>query len=135
MLKVSQKLNPECKHIKGDMRSIRLEQKFDVVFIHDAIAYMTTLHQLKQAIDTAYIHCKQGGLALFVPDWTAENFKPTTSHGGHEGKPSKSSELPPQRTIGSVRAVNQAKRQAVAVAREPPMTASLEQLLLPRRAG
>src|SRR5262245_15324138 len=35
------KLNPECEHIVGDMRSMQLDRTFDVVFIHDAIAYMT----------------------------------------------------------------------------------------------
>ena len=34
MLAVSQDLNPDCVHIEGDMRSIRLNQIFDRVFIH-----------------------------------------------------------------------------------------------------
>jgi ubiquinone/menaquinone biosynthesis C-methylase UbiE len=41
MLVVSQKVNPECEHIQGDMRSVRLGRLFDAVFIHDAIGYMT----------------------------------------------------------------------------------------------
>jgi ubiquinone/menaquinone biosynthesis C-methylase UbiE len=84
MLTVSEKLNPECIHVNGDMRTVRLGQTFDGVFIHDAIIYMKTREQLKQAVDTAYMHCKPRGLALFVPDWTVENFRPTTSHGGHD---------------------------------------------------
>lgn len=84
MLKVSQKLNPECEHIQGDMRTVRLDRLFDAVLIHDAISYMTTLADLKKAIETAYIHCKPGGAALFAPDHTKENFRPSTSHGGHD---------------------------------------------------
>jgi SAM-dependent methyltransferase len=84
MLKVSQKLNPECEHIQGDMRTVRLNRLFDAVLIHDAISYMTTLADLKKAIETAYIHCKPGGAALFAPDHTKENFRPSTSHGGHD---------------------------------------------------
>jgi ubiquinone/menaquinone biosynthesis C-methylase UbiE len=84
MLKVSQKLNPECEHILGDMRTIRLGKLFDTVLIHDAISYMTNLIDLKAAIETAFIHCKPGGAALFAPDHTKENFKPLTKHGGHE---------------------------------------------------
>ena len=84
MLRVSRRLNPECVHIQGDMRDIRLESVFDVVFIHDAISYMSTPGQLKQALATAHHHCRPGGMALFVPDQTKESFDPTTSHGGQD---------------------------------------------------
>ncbi len=39
MLAVSRELNPECEHIRGDMRTIRLGREFDRVFIHDAIEH------------------------------------------------------------------------------------------------
>src|SRR5688500_15106939 len=42
MVAVSRTINPECEHFVGDMRSIRLWRQFDVVFVHDAIDYMTT---------------------------------------------------------------------------------------------
>jgi SAM-dependent methyltransferase len=84
MLRVSRKLNPECRHVLGDMRSIRLGRQFDAVFIHDSIDYMLTLTQLARALCTAFVHCRPGGLALFVPDWTAERFQPSSSHGGHD---------------------------------------------------
>jgi len=84
MLDVSTQLNPECEHIQGDMRSVRLECQFDAVFIHDAIVYLTTRADLQQAIETAYHHCRRGGVALFAPDHTLETFQPSTSHGGHD---------------------------------------------------
>lgn len=84
MLSVSRKLNPECVHIQGEMRTIHLGKAFDAVFIHDAIVYMTTKEALQQAITTAFEHCRPGGVALFVPDWTREYFQPSTSHGGHD---------------------------------------------------
>ena len=37
MLALSRTLNPECEHLEGDMRTLRLGRTFDVVFIHDAI--------------------------------------------------------------------------------------------------
>ena len=83
MLEVSRKLNPECEHIEGDMRSVRLGRQFDAVFMHDAVAYMTTDVDLRSAIQTAYRHCKSGGVALFAPDTVRETFKPSTKHGGH----------------------------------------------------
>jgi SAM-dependent methyltransferase len=85
MLAISRDLNPECEHLEADMRSVSLGRLFDVVFIHDAIDYMTTLHDLEQAISTAFIHCKPGGIALFVPDHVRETFQPSTEHGGGDG--------------------------------------------------
>ncbi|HZM81305.1 MAG TPA: class I SAM-dependent methyltransferase [Candidatus Limnocylindrales bacterium] len=85
MLDVSRRLNPECEHLQGDMRTIRLGREFDSVFVHDAIDYMTTVDDLRRAIETAYVHCKPGGLALFVPDVIAENFEPSTGYGGTDG--------------------------------------------------
>jgi len=84
MLEVSERLNPECRHIVGDMRSVRLDEEFDVVFIHDAIGYMSTRADLAAALRTAFVHCRSGGEALFVPDDTKESFGPQTGHGGHD---------------------------------------------------
>ena len=86
MLEVSRKLNPECEHVLGDMRSIRLGRQFDTVFIHDAIMYMTSEVELRQAIGTAYVHCRPGGTALFAPDHVKETFHSQTKHGGHDGE-------------------------------------------------
>jgi hypothetical protein len=85
MLRVSRALNPECEHVEGDMRTVRLGRQFDCVFVHDAICYMTTEQDLRQAIETAYVHCRPGGAALFAPDHVRENFQPSTDHGGHDG--------------------------------------------------
>jgi len=87
MLAVSRELNPECEHLQGDMRSVRLGRQFDAVFIHDAIAYMTTETDLSAAMHTAYEHCAPGGVAIFAPDHTRETFKPETDHGGHDSGP------------------------------------------------
>lgn len=84
MLAVSRALNPECEHITGDMRTLRLGRVFDVVFIHDAIDYMTTLHDLRLALETAFLHCAAGGLTLLVPDYVRETFQPSTDHGGND---------------------------------------------------
>ncbi len=46
MLEHSRKLNPDVEHIVGDMRSVRLNRKFDAVIIHDAIGYMFTENDL-----------------------------------------------------------------------------------------
>jgi SAM-dependent methyltransferase len=82
MLDVSRRLNPDCQHHLGDMRTVRLGRMFDAVFVHDAVEYMTTETDLRQAIETAFAHCRPGGIAVFVPDSTAETFEETTDHGG-----------------------------------------------------
>jgi hypothetical protein len=85
MLAVSRALNPECEHVEGDMRTLRLGRTFDAVFVHDAVVYMTTEDDLRRAIETAFVHCAPGGAALFAPDHVRETFRPSTDHGGHDG--------------------------------------------------
>jgi SAM-dependent methyltransferase len=84
MLAHSRALNPECEHHVGDMRTVRLGREFDRVFIHDAICYMATIDDLRQAVETAFIHCRPGGIALFAPDWVRETFSPGSEHGGSD---------------------------------------------------
>ena len=86
MLAHSRRLNPECEHVQGDMRTVRLGREFDTVFVHDAVCYMTTETDLRAAIETAFVHCRPGGAALFAPDHLRENFTTTTGHGGHDGQ-------------------------------------------------
>jgi len=83
MIEQSRKINPECEHIVGDMRTLRLARTFDAVFTHDAIMYMTTQDDLQAAIQTAYIHLGSPGIALFVPDETAETFRRHSSQNAH----------------------------------------------------
>jgi SAM-dependent methyltransferase len=86
MLTISQMINPDLAHIQGDMRTVRLNRLFDGVFIHDAISYLTSREDLRQALTTAYAHCKPGGAAIFCPDYVRENFSAHTGHGGHDSK-------------------------------------------------
>jgi SAM-dependent methyltransferase len=85
MLALSATLNPECEHLEGDMRTLRLGRTFDVVFIHDAVTYLTTEEDLHRAIETAAVHVRPGGVVILTPDATTEIFKPSTDHGGHDG--------------------------------------------------
>jgi trans-aconitate methyltransferase len=85
MLDVSRRLNPDADHHRGDMRTVRLGRAFDAVFVHDAVDYMTTETDLRLAMDTAFAHCRPGGVAVFVPDATRETFEEDTDHGGSDG--------------------------------------------------
>jgi hypothetical protein len=84
MLAVSQAVNPECEHILGDMRTLRLDRLFDVVLIHDAIMYATEPRDVEAALRTAALHCRAGGKVALLPDFVRETFVPGTGHGGHD---------------------------------------------------
>lgn len=85
MLALSRRLNPECEHILGDMRSIRLDRVYDCVLIQDAISYMTSRADLGKALATAFAHTAPGGVAMFQPDFISETFQPGTETGGSDG--------------------------------------------------
>lgn len=85
MLKLSRRLNPECEHVAGDMRTLRLGRRFDVVLVHDAVVYMTTEADLQAVFETAFAHTRPGGVAIFLPDCTRETLVESTRNGGHDG--------------------------------------------------
>lgn len=84
MLAVSRAVNPECEHVRGDMRTLDLQRQFDLVMIHDAIMYLTSADELRAALATAYRHCRPGGAVVLLPDCVAETFEPSTEHGGED---------------------------------------------------
>jgi SAM-dependent methyltransferase len=85
MLELSRSINPECEHVQGDMRTLRLDRTFDAVFTHDAIDYMVSEDDLRAAMQTAFVHLRPGGVAMFEPDHVRETFVEGTDHGGHDG--------------------------------------------------
>lgn len=84
MLAVSQAVNPECEHLTGDMRTLRLARLFDVVLIHDAITYAITPADVRATLETAAAHCRPGGTVAVLPDHVRESYAPSTDHGGHD---------------------------------------------------
>ncbi len=85
MLAVSRAVNPECEHLAGDMRTLRLGRQFDLVLIHDAIMYATEPESVRATLRTAYRHCRPGGALMVLPDCVLETFEPKTSSGGEDG--------------------------------------------------
>jgi SAM-dependent methyltransferase len=82
MLAVSAEVNPECEHVRGDMLTIRLGRAFEAVLVHDAVDYVTTEAELLKVAQTAFAHCRPGGVAVFAPDHLADTFQPGTGGGG-----------------------------------------------------
>ena len=84
MLAVSRSINPQAEHLVGDMRTLRLGRTFDAVIIHDAIVYMTNAADLQAALDTAFVHLRPGGAAVFLPDWVTDDYVPRAQLGGSD---------------------------------------------------
>lgn len=84
MLDLSRRRNPECEHVRGDMRTLRLGRMFDVVYVQDAIEYMTSEAELAAALGTVAAHLRPGGMAVVVPDAVVETLEPGTSAGGND---------------------------------------------------
>ena len=82
MLEISRQLNPDCKHVEGDMRQLELGESFDLVFIHDAIMHFTAANDLLKVMRNAKKHLNEHGILVIVADEFTETFKPQTHHGG-----------------------------------------------------
>lgn len=74
MLDLAKTRNPEVTYVKGDMRTVNLNKKFDIVIIPDSIAYMTTLEHLTATMKNAAAHMNPNGVILVVAH-TKEEFK------------------------------------------------------------
>lgn len=85
MLAVNRQVNPSAEHHQGDMRSLRLGRTFDVVLVHDAIAYATTEADVIDTLRTAAVHCGEQGVVAVLPDYVRETFQPDTDCGGEDG--------------------------------------------------
>ncbi len=85
MLAQSEAINPECTHVVGDMRTLKLDRRFDGVFIHDAVMSMVTADDLLAVMRTAFEHLRPGGVALFCPDFLADDLVPYVDCGGFDG--------------------------------------------------
>jgi hypothetical protein len=66
------------------MRTLGLARRFDLVFIHDAIMYLTDPADVRAALATASRHCRAGGALVVVPDCVRETFEPGTECGGED---------------------------------------------------
>jgi len=84
MLAVSQVFNPDCEHLQGDMRSLRIGRRFDVVLVHDAIMYATTAGDVRATLQTAAVHCRTGGTVAVLPDYVQETFAAGTDCDGQD---------------------------------------------------
>ena len=74
MLNIARTAHPDIEYLEGDMRTIRLNRRFDAVAIPDSIDYMVSQEDLRRAIQTAVVHLKTNGVLLAVGK-TEETFQ------------------------------------------------------------
>lgn len=84
MLRESRRRNPECHHIVGDMRDVRLARRFDAVFIHDAIDHLLTPLDVATTLANVRDLCRPGGAVLLAPDHFRETFRAGVASGGSD---------------------------------------------------
>ncbi len=84
MLEVSASLNPDCEHLVGDMRTLRLNRRFDAVLVHDSIDYLVDEDEVSALAATVVAHLEPGGIALMLPDHVKDFFEPSTDWGGSD---------------------------------------------------
>lgn len=75
MLDLCHSLNPHIPLHLGDIRSIRLNKKFDGVLIHDAASYLLTEEDIRQTAAAAAAHLNRGGVFIISPDYFKETFE------------------------------------------------------------
>ncbi len=81
MLELARAVNPGVPTHLGDMRALRLSERFDLVYVHDAVQYMSTRDDLIAALRTARAHADR---VIVLPDYVKETFEPVTDHDGHD---------------------------------------------------
>lgn len=74
MLAHARTVNPEVEYVPGDIRTARLARTFDGVFIHDAIAYITTFEDLVRTYQSAGAHLERGGIVMSIPEQVREEY-------------------------------------------------------------
>jgi len=74
MLTLARRFNPKGEYHLGDVRTVRLAQRFDAVLMLDALNYLLTADDLGLAFTTAYTHLEPQGILLTQADFTTEDY-------------------------------------------------------------
>ncbi|MGB9937614.1 MAG: class I SAM-dependent DNA methyltransferase [Methanobacterium sp.] len=75
MLKIAREKLPDIHFIKGDMKTMDLELKFDVLIcMFSAINYNTAIQELEITLNNFYSHLKDGGVLIFDMGLNKENW-------------------------------------------------------------
>ena len=94
MIKIAKEVEPKAKFVQGDMRNLKLKDKFDAILITGrSFTYMTTNEDVMSALKSINKHLKKKGFLIF-DNFDAEiifgnfkrNFVQTAKYKGKEYK-------------------------------------------------
>ena len=81
MLALARKRNPGIRFHRGDIRTFKLRERFDVITcLFSAIGYMTTIAQMREAVRNMSFHLKAGGVLIVEPWVHRQEFKSGSLH-------------------------------------------------------
>ena len=75
MLKRAEQLAPQFETLCRDMTTLRLDQRFQLITVHDSFCYLTSEPQVEKLFETISRHLNPGGLALVRVDAVFDSFK------------------------------------------------------------
>lgn len=78
VLDIAKKRNPHLRYERDDMRTFKIDQKFDVITCFDAMAYLPTIEDLTKTLKNFYEHLQKGGVLIFYIDHAKETYEPET---------------------------------------------------------
>ncbi len=74
MLDNLRRLNPSVRTLTSDMRSLELNEQFDVILLHDAVDYLCTETDIHATLKNIVNHLAPDGVAIIAPTYTTETF-------------------------------------------------------------
>lgn len=75
MLEIARKKVPEADFILGNMKELKLENKFDIIIcIFSAIHYNIDCNELKNTLTSFYNHLEDGGVLIYNLSFNTENW-------------------------------------------------------------
>ena len=75
MLKIAREKVSEVDFIKGDMKKLEIESKFDVIIcIFSAIHYNTNYSELESTLTNFYKHMENGGILIYDLSFNTDNW-------------------------------------------------------------
>jgi ubiquinone/menaquinone biosynthesis C-methylase UbiE len=88
LLEIACRRCPGVKFHQGDMCSLQLERKYDVITcLFSSIGYVKFIEKLKLAVSTMALHLNPGGLLFIEPWFTPETYWTGTITANHVDQP------------------------------------------------
>lgn len=88
MLAIARKKFPDIKLIRGDMRTFKINAKFDIIIcLFSAIGHLKTYSNLEKTIRTFSSHLKPGGVMIVEPFVSEEQFLEGLLHADYVKEP------------------------------------------------